>query len=73
MKIRLEGNVPVLIEAQGMASDLLKDAMDFINKWLRRFDMKVVEDDAMEEPIVIAAGQNNGHGHVSINLHFMKA
>jgi hypothetical protein len=73
MKIRLEGNVPAMIESQGMAADLVGDVMEFIDKWLRRFDMKVVENDAMEEPVVVAAGQHNGHGHVSINFHFMKA
>lgn len=73
MKIQLEGNVPIMLEAQSMANDLLKDMMNFVEKWLMRFDMKVVENDEKEEAIVVAAGQNNGHGYVSINFRFMKA
>ena len=65
-------DLPAMNEANVIANDLTSEVVKFINGWLEKLDMEVVEDDDSEEPVVVSGGKNNGHGRVSLNFYFKK-
>lgn len=65
-------DLPTMANLAELSVDLSEEVVKFVNVWLKRVGMKVVQDDGEEEPVVVAAGNNKGHGHVNLKLWFKK-
>lgn len=69
--IENQEDLPKMKDAADVADRLSNHLMIFINKWLEsEADAVVVVDDPEEEPMVVAGGNKNGHGHISLNFYF---